>query len=259
MKFGDLYALMEERAPKELSDKLREKDGLYDNSGIIAPTDADIKKVLFCLDLTVKSARFAAENGCGAIITHHPAIYKPIKNLKSEDPLFFCVKNGIGVISAHLNLDCAERGTDYYLAAGLGGEIADIYENFGDGTGYGRLVLTGGKTAREISENYKKVFGTDKAYLYGDPERKINSLVSLCGAGADDGAIEYALGKRADMIVSADISHHVLLPALESGLCVLSCTHYGTENYGMKKFAEDFARDYETYIKTIYFDDERFA
>ena len=61
------------------------------------------------------------------------------------------------------------------------------------------------------------------------------------------------------MVASSDVSHHELLYAVEKGLCVLSCTHYGTENYGMKRFAEDFSSENETYFKTFYFDDERFV
>jgi putative NIF3 family GTP cyclohydrolase 1 type 2 len=59
------------------------------------------------------------------------------------------------------------------------------------------------------------------------------------------------------MVVSADIPHHTLLHAIESGLSVISCSHYSSENYGMKRVAEFFGKQLKE--KIYFFDDERFA
>ena len=164
---------------------------------------------------------------------------------------------GIGVISNHLNLDGAKEGIDYRLAAGLGGKIVGILDDFGNGEGYGRISVTD-KTFGEITENYKKEFGTEKVFAYGEKNKPVRKLASFCGAGLGDEEVEAAAAAGVDLVVSADIPHHVLLHALEKGLCVLGCTHYGTENYGMKKFAEKCAAEL-TNIKIYFFDDERFV
>ena len=250
-----LFERLNAYAPIQLSLEMQ-KMGHHDNSGIILDCETVTDKIAFCLDLTKKSVEFALENGCGIIVTHHPAIYRPIYNLKGEDPILTCAKNKISVISMHLNLDCASAGIDYFLAKGLGGEEIEILEPLGEGVGYGRTYAVE-KTALGVYEDYKRVFNTDKVLLYGEKDKKITKIASFCGAGLDYAEIEQAKSVGAQMVVSADISHHVLLNAIESGLCVLNCSHYSSENYGMKKVAEYFGDQLNE--KIFFFDDERFS
>lgn len=256
MNFLDFYNDMLRLAPMEISDRFV-GEGAYDNSGIIIETARDVKTAVYCLDLTSKSVQFAISKNADVIVTHHPAIYHPIKNLSANSPLLTAANAGIGVISNHLNLDGAKEGIDYLLMKGLGGEIVGILDDFGNGEGYGRVGVFD-KTFGEITENYKKEFGTEKAWAYGDAEKHIAKAASFCGAGLGDEEVEAAAKANAELVVSADIPHHVLLHALERGLCVLSCTHYGTENYGMKKFSESCAAQFKN-IKIYFFDDERFV
>ena len=256
MNAKELFVKLLEYAPIKLSDELVALENGYDNSGIILDCDLDTKKILFCLDLTHESVDYAIGKGCGIIVTHHPAIYRPIKRLNEQDPLLRCAVSGISVISMHLNLDCAKEGIDYCLAKGLGGIGINILSKLGDGVGYGRIFSVNA-LAGEVLENYKKEFATEKAWLYGDKNQKITKIASFCGAGLGDKEVEEALENGADMVVSADIPHHVLLVAIERGLSVLSCTHYSTENYGMKKFADYFAKT--LHEKIFFFDDERFV
>jgi dinuclear metal center YbgI/SA1388 family protein len=256
MNSKQLFSLLTKYAPISLSDDLCKAENGYDNSGIIIGGDKQTDSVLFVLDLTSKAVDFAIENKCGIIVTHHPAIYHPIKNLLSDTTLLRCANNNISVISMHLNLDCAEKGIDYYLAQGLGGKIVKILNPLGENVGYGRLSVLN-TTAGELLKRYKTVFETEKVLLYGDANTKITKVASFCGAGLGDREIDEAVNEGADMVVSADIPHHVLISAIEKGLCVLSCTHYSSENYGMKKFADSF-RD-KINEKIYFFGDDRFV
>ncbi|MBQ8726586.1 MAG: Nif3-like dinuclear metal center hexameric protein [Clostridia bacterium] len=251
-----LFERLEDFAPVSLSDKLCEIDGHYDNSGIILDCQNQTDKILFCLDLTGKSVEYAIEKGCGIIVTHHPAIYRPIKNLKGENPVLKCALNGVSVISMHLNFDSAKTGIDYWLSQGLGGYAQKILTSLGDGTGYGRVAQIS-STVEKIAQSYKKEFNTQKVFLYGDEQKPVKKIASFCGAGFGDGEIGVCLAEGVDMVVSADIPHHVLISAIESGLAVLSCTHYSTENYGMKKIADEFSKRLNE--KIYFFDDERFV
>ncbi len=259
MKFSEFYSELCEFAPIELSRKLCEKDDVYDNSGIIVePIKEDINGILFSLDLTEKSVKRGIEEGCDLIVTHHPAIYSPIKNLTVNSPVYTAIRSGIGVVSFHLNIDCAKEGTDYWFAEGLGGKNSKIYEDFGAGRGYGRASVVEKTTGRELLERYKRVFNTQNAWFYGDENKEITKIATFCGAGLDEGGIEFAIGEGAQAVASADIKHHVLLEALQSGLSVLSCAHYATENYGMKKIYGIFSRKFKD-EKIIFFDDGRLS
>ena len=257
MNYTEIFEKLCEYAPIKLSDDIVKLEDGYDNSGVILGNVGEIKSVLFCLDLTRDSADTALKNGCELIVTHHPAIYRPIKNIHEDSPLAICMRNNIAVISMHLNLDCAEFGIDYYFAQGLCGKDIRILESLGSNVGYGRCFNIEEKTPRQIVDDYKKTFDTEKVAFYGNKNKHIKSIASFCGAGLGENEIKSALSCGVDMVASADIPHHVLLSALENGLAVLSCTHYATENYGMKAFAK-YANETFKNLKILFFDDKRF-
>ena len=131
MTIDKIFEKLEEVAPVKLSDEFCKKFNMYDNSGIIINCGDEIKGILFTLDLTVKAVEKAKSSGFNLIVTHHPAIYGGISRLNlTDDPqakaLAECIKNGISVISMHLNFDAAPQGIDYQLMCGLGGENAQI-------------------------------------------------------------------------------------------------------------------------------------
>ncbi len=260
MKIGEFYSILCEYAPIELSDKLCEVESGYDNSGVIIGFDEnkELSGVLFTLDLSDGAVKKAIENNCNLIVTHHPAIYSPIKEIEFNSPLFECIHSGIGVVSMHLNFDCAKFGIDYYFALGLGAKSQKIIEDLGNNTGYGRISDVEPLTLGELLKRYKGEFKTESVVLYGDENAKISKIGTFCGSGLDEKAIKEALACGAQVVASADIKHHILLTAINSGLNVLSCTHYACENYGMKKICENFAKKYNK-EKIIYFDDERLS
>ena len=77
---------------------------------------------------------------------------------------------------------------------------------------------------------------------------KIEKVASFCGAGLDEGEI-YA-SKDADLLVSSDLRHHVIVKALDEGKNLMILTHYASENYGLKKFSEKMK---ETLKQNVYF------
>jgi len=58
--------------------------------------------------------------GANLIITHHPVIFKPLKNIRDDLPLgkmiLDVIKNDISVYCAHTNLDSARQGVSQVLA-----------------------------------------------------------------------------------------------------------------------------------------------
>ena len=187
MNFLDFYNDMLRLAPMEISDRFV-GEGAYDNSGIIIETARDVKTAVYCLDLTSKSVQFAISKNADVIVTHHPAIYRPIKNLSANSPLLTAANAGIGVISNHLNLDGAKEGIDYLLMKGLGGEIVGILDDFGNGEGYGRVGVFD-KTFGEITENYRKGVGIRrrrKAYSEGGVFLRRGTRRRRSGSGGED-------------------------------------------------------------------------
>ena len=257
-KLKEFLSLLEEYAPLEISEKAIQS-GDYDNSGIIVDMHDEISSVLFSLDLSEEVVEQAVKLKADTIITHHPAIYNPIKKLSRFDStagLLSAVKHGLNVISMHLNLDMASLGVDHYLAKGLGGENARILQPLSDSEyGYGREFKASGN-AEQIKEKAVKIFGSDKILLYGQGE--VKNIASFCGGGSGYAVNAVANEQTlADMIVTSDIPHHVLKELIERGKKVMIIPHYVSEQYGFNKFYE-WTLNNQKGIQAYYFEDKRF-
>ena len=250
MKLTEIYKILDGFAPVKLSEELCKIENGYDNSGIICSRDGDINTVVFALDLSEKSVEFAKKVGAELIVTHHPAIFAPIKSIKGA--LHSALSANIGIISMHLNFDVAERGIDYYMAKLLGAKDEEILLKLSSG-GYGRRFKVN-KTLGEMADVCKKQFGSDKVFCYGAVDIKIETVASFCGSGLDDQNVSTAC----DLLISADIKHHLILNALDSGKCVIQVTHYACENSAFKRIYGDLLENSPLKnLKTYYFDDDR--
>jgi len=256
----ELYAVIDAFAPFRFSDELVRR-GDYDNSGIIVKTHDEVKKVLFSLDLSDKSVKKAKSLSCDTVITHHPAIYHPIRSLNEDDkttsPVLSAAKNGINVISCHLNLDVAKCGIDDGLAKGLGGKDVKLLDEIESGVGYGR-EFTLDVSFPELKKRIKESFGTDKFLCYKNTEKAIK-CASFCGGGSSYAIDFIKEGKTdADLIVTSDMPHHVLKELTEYGKSIIILPHYVAEEYGFKKFYESISEKLSGKAQSYYFSDKRF-
>ncbi|MGB5528444.1 MAG: Nif3-like dinuclear metal center hexameric protein [Ignavibacteriaceae bacterium] len=93
-----------------------------DNVGLqIGNPEIKIKSIMLSLDLSDAVIMDAIENKCNLIITHHPVLYHPLKNLDfSKNPTALMIekliKHDITLFSAHTNLDFTQYGVSYQLA-----------------------------------------------------------------------------------------------------------------------------------------------
>jgi len=254
VKLSEIYKILDEVAPKALSDEYCAKCGAYDNSGILVDVGTEIHSVLFTLDLTNAVIAHAKAIGANLIVTHHPMIFGKISNVRIDDngllggKLVQCIREGISVVSMHLNLDCAEGGIDESLMNGLRAAAgakapceATLFHPLSQG-GYGRVYDLPSVTLGDFVEGIKKEFSTDRVTVYGNMERKLTRAASFCGAGADDGSLSFAARERADVVVSSDFKHHLLTFAVEKGMSVVVLTHYASENYGFQKYYQKISQ-----------------
>ena len=248
MKLNEFYQIADEIAPKALSDEFCKQVNGYDNSGVLVDTGDEINAVLFSLDLSNSAIEKAIDYKVKLIVTHHPAIYGGQDKIRVSDfqplgeKLVKCIKNGISVISMHLNLDCADGGTDESLkegiekaAGGEKGETLAVMHSLSNG-GYGRAYGVKATTLGTLAKAMEAEFNTSRIITYGKAQKPVEKVASFCGAGGDERAVQFALEQGADVIVSADFKHHILLLAKENGLNAVVLTHYCAEQYGFEKF-----------------------
>lgn len=256
MKLREIYDVIDRQAPFRLSEEFTEKYDAYDNSGVMLDCGRDVAGLLFSLDLSLAAIEAAKKAGANCIVTHHPAIWSPVKHLDEahEEKLFACIKEGISVISAHLNLDAAPAGIDESLMRGLGGKQPVAVFQPLTGGGYGRVFEIGECPLKTFAERTAQVFHTKRLITYGS--HPVRRAACFCGAGLDHGAIEFALREGADTVVSSDGKHHLVTEAVERGLNLLLLTHYAAENYGFMRFAEAIRHAVNIPVST--FTDERY-
>ena len=260
MKLSKIYEIANEIAPKALSDEYCKSYGAYDNSGLLVEACEEVNGVVFSLDLTDGAIDKALEMGAELIIAHHPMIYGKIDHICQSDEtllggkLVRCIQNGISVICMHLNLDVAKDGIDDCLMEGVcrcagerkgvGTRSMQIMHPVCD-SGYGKAYNVPEISLGVLADNIGKEFSTKRIALYGDENRKIARIASFCGAGADENSIAYAKRMGADVVISSDFKHHLLLKAVELDMAVIVLTHYASENYGFKNYYEKIRRQIE--------------
>ena len=246
MKLCEVYKIIENVAPKSLSDFYCASYGAYDNSGVLVDVGEDIRGVVFSLDFSWGAIDLAKKVGANLIVTHHPAIYGKIGDLRVNDfqpldeKLIVAIRNGISVVSMHLNLDVAAGGIDECLQCAVCGcdgagthlSIMHAVEN----AGYGRAYDVEETTLGALVDRLKTTLETQRVVVYGKENATVKRAASFCGAGGDEAAVQFAVTQGADVIVSADFKHHVIALALEKGLNVIALTHYASEQFGFYQF-----------------------
>lgn len=97
----------------------------YDNVGLlVGDPEANVTSILTCLDVTDAIVAEAIEKDCELIVAHHPLIFSKIGSINPTNEqgriIYKLIKNDIGLLVAHTNLDAALDGVSFVLANILG-------------------------------------------------------------------------------------------------------------------------------------------
>lgn len=216
-RVNDIYEYLQTFAPLELQLG-------FDNAGIqIGRLSNSVTRVLLALDVTSEVVSEAAELGAELIVSHHPLIFTPIKNI-TDDTLLRLAREDIAVISMHTNLDIAEGGVNDVLLALFNAERKDYL----DEDNCGRV----GELAQEL--DLSEFLIECKAALnanglrYYDAGRRVKRIAVMGGSGGD--YVADAVNKGCDTYITADIKHHQFLLAKELNINLIDADHYCTEN-----------------------------
>ena len=113
-----VITLMEQLAPRSYAES-------WDNVGLmVGDRNAMVTGVLTTLDVTEETISYAIEHDCNLIVSHHPLIFKGLKQLSCDTTqgrmIHKLIQHKIAVYSAHTNLDIAPGGLNDMLAERLG-------------------------------------------------------------------------------------------------------------------------------------------
>ena len=215
----------------------------YDNVGIIFEGSRMSETVLFSLDVTSETLKEAEQLGCSIIVSHHPAIFGGLKQIKYTDVIAEAIRKDISLIAAHTNFDRAKGGTNDILATLLEVTVEEeIYSGLGR-KGY----LKKSYAPLDFIEFVKKMLGAEQVYaVTGD--RSIDRVAIIAGSSGD---ISDIFSMDIDAVVTGETKYFYALEAKRNNISLVVAGHYQTENIGfmnLKNTVHSMLKDKATCI-----------
>lgn len=216
----------------------------WDNCGLQLGDPAQTVRVTgFGLDPNPSTIAWASENQCELLITHHPLLISPIRQIRVDDmvggSIAAAFRAGISIISLHTNFDAAPNGLNDYLAERL--ELKYIATP--DGAPCARRgSLPQPMDIEELAVRVRDRLELESVRWTGTPGDRLSTVFLASGSGM--GYLEQARQARVDVIVTGDVKYHPAREAAELGPAVIDAGHFGTERFAPKLLAERFDREF---------------
>ena len=227
----------------------------WDNSGLqVGNRNAEIKAALLTVDVTESVVNEAILLGCDLIISHHPLLFRGLKQLTGSTPQERCVeqaiRHNIAIYSAHTSMDSYLHGVSGRMAEKLG---VDNYHILIPSAGDIQVGLGVIGELQEAMDNeafvahVANVFAAPSAPLrWVEGAKKTVKKVAICG-GAGAEFVEQAIAQGADAYISADFKYHELQSAYQR-ITVVDMDHWVSEHFTREIFEELLSAHVTTYI-----------
>lgn len=198
----------------------------FDNAGLlVGDKTTKITKVLVTLDITNDVIIEAEKMGCELIISHHPVIFNPIKNLRSSSAPYLLAQKNISAICMHTNLDLGtEFGVNVCLANAIGVKNLELSE-FGECLFVGNLPEE--TPIKDFASNVKTALNCN-GLRYTDIKKSVKTVAVSSGAGGSNIFEMQQIG--ADVLVTGEIKHHEINFANSIGVNVIDAGHFKSED-----------------------------
>ncbi len=235
MRLREIIDALERLAPPRLQDE-------WDNSGLqVGFPETEISGVLVCLDVTEIIIAEAIANGCNLIVSHHPLLFKALRQVSDATYQQRCVVQalsaGISIYSAHTSLDNAPGGVNHKIAALLGLQnLRWLAPVAGEDAGSGLVgELRQGETDSDFLARVKQLFGVE-CLRHSAPDGREIRRVALCG-GAGAFLLRDAVRAGADCFLSGEFHYHDYFE--NDGVLLCELGHYQSEQY-----TQDLLKEY---------------
>lgn len=207
----------------------------WDNSGLlIGKWDTKINTIFACLEVTKDIALRAKQDSL--IISHHPLIFSPLKDLNwdnyPKNIIEVLVKKNISLIALHTNFDLSHLN-EYFVK-----EILQFKKytknnfvcNVSINDSFDNLV--------QYIKSKMNTLKINKASEY------VNKISIVCGAGI--GAI---LDTKTSCVITGDIKYHDAMKLSSMGISSIDVGHYESEREFPKLIKENLKNiNYEVII-----------
>lgn len=218
----------------------------WDNCGVMVRSMTDeVSKVAIALDPTVVSIKDAFSLGCDCLLTHHPLIFSPLKNLTCETPVgravFELIKKDLSAVCCHTSWDNSPVGTNVSLGRLLNLEaMVPISPSSSGGWGEGVVGVADPIDLDGLVCRLKSVWDLSFARFWGDRGTEI-SRIALCG-GSGGFLWREAVKSGAQVFITGDLKYHEVQEAVAMGLCMVQVDHGEMEWASMQDLSVEISR-----------------
>ncbi len=194
----------------------------WDNSGILlGKNGAKIKEIFVALEATKEIAQNLP---CDSLlITHHPLIFKPLKNLRADfypnNILEILIRKNIALIAMHTNFDLSHLNKSF---------VRDVlgFKKFSQD----RFIIKVPFNA-SFAELLRLIQAKipQSALKITQSSDFIETLIIVCGAGC--GAINDEVLCENDCIITGDVKYHDAMRFLSLKVSIIDVGHYHSERH----------------------------
>lgn len=237
-KLGEVVSALERLWPLDLADS-------WDNPGLaLGDVQQEVSSILLAVDVTLEVLEEAEVLGANLVVSHHPALFRPISTLAGDGAvhkvLRTAISKEISLFSAHTNVDHIPGGVSHVFAESMGLKDLTPLDAL---SGHGRVGnLSDSIALHEFAQHLANLLPhtARRVLVQGEPGRIIKRVAVLAGAG--DSFLDQALASDIDVYVTSDLRHHPALdwkirggPTAPALICV---SHWASESLWLASCSE---------------------
>lgn len=242
MKCKDIMKHLENLAPVKFAED-------WDNVGLLAGRSGkEIKKIYLAVDATDEVIEEAIDAEADLLLTHHPLVFKPLKNITEENYIgrrvLRLLQADLCYYAMHTNFDVmgmADAAADELLLKDrqvLQVTLEDEISREGIGR-YGRLPER--MTLASCAAWVKETFRLPAVRVYGELDDRVE--IAAVSPGSAKSVVPFAVQAGVDVLISGDIDHHTGIDLVAQGISVIDAGHYGLEKLFVPYMQDFFSRN----------------
>ncbi len=207
VRLKDVMAGLETIAPGHLAEE-------WDNVGLqVGHPEWPAERIMIALDPTPTVIEEAIRSGANVIVTHHPLLFRPLRQLNLATVTGALIQKlidqRVAVIAAHTNLDSAPGGINDVLVEMLALENVAVLQPMATDThaGLGRVgQLPQAVRFESLVRDIKTRLGLAHVRYAGQPENLVQGVAVCSGSGGS--LLNLFLESSADVYVTGDVRYH---------------------------------------------------
>lgn len=203
-------------------------------SGVIYNAGKEVKKLGYCVNLTIETIEQARIHGVDMMVTHHDA-WDEIYGLREA-----CVEKlkeyGISHYYNHLPLDDCNFGTNESLLRKLSLENIERTHEW-EGLYFGRIAeYDEAIEFDELVKNMESLLDEPvKSWKFND--RKVKRVGLVCGNGGPTECLKESVENKCDVYITGECNLYTIQYAQFTGINLIIGSHTFTELFGVESLA----------------------